>query len=350
MEIIPLDLNESYWLLDDDTLALLRNMPRSAFSTYPSYDELTANIATYAGVPQESVCLTPGSDEAIRATVRYCAKRRYRTLLILPTFSGYEKVLMETPLETVRLYYREQDGTFVFPLEETLQCIRNKEVDVVFLCEPNNPLGSTLGDSAFSQILSAAREVGVLVVSDEAYGEYGGSSALQAVAQQPVIVLRTLSKAFGVPGIRVGYAITSREIAEELRSDLFGTLPWIIPGPSVYAANIVLSRVSELQQRKALIIEQRAVFATALARFPHLLVYPSSCNFILTRHSRANEICESLASAGIRVSAGERKTWDDTAKELLRETLRFAIPAPEHMAAVVGAIEQVLDKEAVSVL
>ncbi len=339
---IPLDLNESYWLLDDQTLSLIRDIPRTFLGTYPSYDELTASIATYAAVAPGNVCVTPGSDEAIRATMRYCAKRKYRALLILPTFSGYEKVLMETPLETTRLYYIEKDGRFEFPLEETLSCIKEHKVDVVFLCEPNNPLGTVLGTVAFTSIVDAAREANILIVSDEAYGEYGGSSAVPYIERQPVIVLRTLSKAFGVPGIRVGYAIASNDIAKELISGLFGTLPWIISGPSGHAALVVLSRAKELALRRDMVIKERDAFATDLAKLSGMHVYASCGNFILARHERASAIAAALLSSNIRVGEGERKTWDKTARDVLRATLRMAVPAPEHRERVLDAIHSAL--------
>lgn len=342
--MIPLDLNESYWLLDEETLGLLRNIPATAFSVYPEYSGLTEDIATYINVPTEYICLAPGSDEAIRAVVRYCAKRKYRALLILPTFSGYERVLMETPLDTARLYYSEQDGEFVFPLDETLERIRRKEVDVIFLCEPNNPLGTVLGEQPLAAIMHAAQDSGVLVVSDEAYGEFGGTSVIPYVDKQPVVVLRTLSKAFGVPGIRVGYTISSPDIVKELKETLFGTLPWIISGPSIHTARIVLSRSKYLLERKDLMVKERNVFSAGLSAFPEMTVFPSHGNFILMRHPRASKVAALLLAANIRVGEGEKKTWDNDAKKILHSTLRMAVPSPEHRLLVFAAIHKALDE------
>lgn len=347
---MPLDLNESYWLLDDATISKLSDLPRAALGVYPSYESLTEEIAGYLEVGSRAVCLTPGSDEAIRAVMQICAKRRYRALLPLPTFSGYERVLMETPLETARVYYREGDSNFLFPVEETLQSIRAREIDVVFLCEPNNPLGNTIEPAHYTAILNAAAEHDVLIVADEAYGEYGGSSAISRIGKQKIVVLRTLSKAFGAPGIRVGYSISDEEFAREMRTRIFGTLPWPIPGPSVHIARSILAHRAELSQRRALVIEERGYFTRALDAFEDITVFPSVTNFVLARVPEAKRTAAALFSAGIRVGIGEEKTWDAEARELLRSTLRFAVPSPDDRPSVIKALAGALETRRIPVV
>jgi histidinol-phosphate/aromatic aminotransferase/cobyric acid decarboxylase-like protein len=199
-------------------------------------------------------------------------------------------------------------------------------------------------------LLDAARDAGVLVISDEAYIEFAGQSAVGRVESQSLIIFRTLSKGFGVPGIRVGCAVASKAIADELRTIQFGTLPWPIAGPSVHAARVCLSRAAVLAERRAEFIQQTARFSRELAAFPDMLVYPSATNFILTRHPRATDIVEDAAGLNVRIALAEAKTADPRAKQLLRSTMRFAIPSPEDMPFVLQAISATLDNTATSVL
>lgn len=338
--VIHLDLNESYWLLDDQTLSQMRDLPRESLGIYPDYSLLIQDVASYARAPQASVCLAPGSDEAIRASVKLCTARGYRAAFVLPTFSGYERVLMEIPLAHDRLYYREVSGGFEFPYDEVQAAISSGAIQAIFLCEPNNPLGSALDPLRYSVLLDAARDHNVLVVVDEAYIDFGGTSVQDRLGLQQLILLRTLSKAFGVPGIRVGYALSDPETTAALRSIIFGTLPWPIPGPSVHIARTALSFAPHIAMRRQEVISEGTRFAADLARISGMTVFPSVGNFFLSRHVRASEIAVSLSEQGILVGVGERKTWDPRSAALLKSTLRLAIPSPLDSARVIKALSE----------
>lgn len=339
-DIIPLDLNESYWLLDDDTYKECTAIPKRVFGTYPDYSDLIDDIARYVGVPASMIAIAPGSDEAIRASVALCRAQKLTALVPLPTFSGYERVLMELPLEQLRVYYKEENGAFVFPFDETLDAIRLGTVGALFLCQPNNPLGTSLDRRAMYALLDAARTVGLTVIVDEAYAEFIGESVADRVSSQKLIVLRSLSKAFGVPGIRIGYSISDPETARALSETIRGTLPWPIAGPSVHIARTVLAHADTLARRRALLIEQREKFFASLRAIKSLTVYPSTANFILVRVRGAARIADALFQKGMRVGLGERKTRDPKSKAIMADTLRLTVPSPEDMPVFLAALKK----------
>lgn len=339
---IPLDLNESYWLLDEEWYGTCLSSSRIACTTYPDYTTLTEAIASYVGCSERSIALAPGSDAAIEAVVLYCAQQGMRALFPLPTFKGYERVLTYTPLKHERIYYVEQDGAFVFPLQETLAHISNQDIDVVFLCEPNNPLGYSLPQEEYDAILDAARDKGILLVIDEAYSEFTGRSATARIHSQPLIIFRTFSKAFGLPGMRLGYTVASPKLAPAIAPYVFGKLPWPITGLTAHLALAVLAQTGNISARRRLVIDERERFSEALRGIRGLHVYPSFANFVLVRTPDARRVAAALAEKGIAVALAEDSTTDAQAAQLLVSTLRITVPSPEHSPIVTDAVRAVL--------
>jgi len=347
-KMIPLDLNESYWLLDDETYRKCCAIPKKYFGTYPDYKLLIADIARYVGVRPDMVTVAPGSDDAIEAIMEWCQERAPRALLPMPTFSGYERVLTKVPLQVSTTYYRESAGRFLFPLDDVMNTLHARNVDAIFLCSPNNPLGTSLERHEMDAILTAARESKTLVVVDEAYAEFSGESVIDRVMGQKLIVLRTLSKAFGAPGIRVGYSISSPDIARELAELILGVLPWPIPGPSVHMARTVLARADALKVRRDLVSKQRAIFFDGLSKIDGIAVYPSVGNFVLIRLAHATDVANAMLAKGIRAGVGEMKTWDHRSKEILTSTLRLTVPSPEDTPRVLLGLQDAISGQKAS--
>jgi len=155
MKLVPLDKNESYWLLDEELIDYARAFEREALATYPSYDELRATIATYAGVPPEMVLATHGSDAAIEHLARLYAGNGKRTVLPVPTFYGYETILGRVGAELRPVTYDMDDDEFVFPVEGTIEALA--DASVIFLCQPNNPLGCPVHGSVIADSTEPVR-------------------------------------------------------------------------------------------------------------------------------------------------------------------------------------------------
>ena len=136
--MIPLDRNESYWLLTDELVSVARSIGARELSTYPEYGELKAALAAYAGVSPEQVFVTPGSDAAIEHLARAYAGAGGEVALPVPTFYGYETILERVGARARAMVYLEHGGRFVFPRAEALEALRDESVKALFLCHPNN--------------------------------------------------------------------------------------------------------------------------------------------------------------------------------------------------------------------
>lgn len=338
---MPLDRNESYWLLDEELEKVAHTLRAKELSTYPEYGELKRALAAYAGVPEDHLLITPGSDAAIEHIARAYAGEGGEVILPVPTFYGYESILERVGAKMLPISYEEQDGRFVFPLAETVEALAKGTGKILFLCHPNNPLGSPLPSDVISRLVTAARGTDTLIVSDEAYFEFSsGTSFLPFLAELPnLVVIRTLSKAFGLSGARVGYAIASPEVVKRVEKFL---LPWPVAHLSVSAALVLLSRAEAVKTRRDLVIAEREHFIQSLRAISGITAYPSETNFVLIRVSEAERVRGALSEQGIRVALGEAMSRFPEAKALLKDTLRIATPDPESEPYFLGILRGVL--------
>ncbi|MBU6323196.1 MAG: histidinol-phosphate aminotransferase family protein [Patescibacteria group bacterium] len=336
--MIPLDKNESYWLLDDELVEAARGFGRMELGTYPDYTALKAALAAYADVPEDCILVTPGSDAAIEAIARaYVGKGE--AVLPVPTFYGYERILDRVGSEIVPVPYESEAGEPEFPLRRTLAAITAGKPKAVFLCNPNNPLGCGIKDADAARVLETASLNDVITVSDEAYFEYSGRTLLPSLTLKPnLIILRTLSKAFGIPGARVGYAIAAPEAVERMQREL---LPWPVAHESAAAALALLGRAEKVKERRDAVIRMRASFFEALQALPNVQTLPTETNFAFIHVPHAREAAEKLGGLGVRVALGEDMSRFPEAKSLLVDTLRIAIPSPEDMGGVVDNFAKV---------
>lgn len=338
--VVRLHQNENYWLLDDDKYRSLTHFDPLTFTTYPDYSLLLASIASYVGVSAEEILLTPGSDAAIRLLIEHFKSENKRILLPIPTFYGYERMLDQLGAQYTIVVYREVDGTFKFPTEDVLTQMRNHACDVVFLCQPNNPLGSMISRADMESLIAEAGMTRTTIVVDEAYYEYCNESVVGKQSDS-IIVLRTLSKAFGLAGARVGYAVAQPSIVKRLAERM---LPWSIAHPSVHAAVAVLGQVDYFRNRVQEVIRQRDAFSSALQSIASVCVYPSVTNFILVRVPEALRIRDQLGRSQVLVALGAHMSRHEPAQKLLTDTLRIGTPSESDMPRVLALIRELVDK------
>lgn len=331
---IPLHRNESYWLLDTPGLHALAAPDVRSLSTYPDYGGLSERIALLHGVSEDSITLAPGSDAAIAAIAELCAHHGWRALLPLPSFYGYERILSRYQVPTTPVYHERDADGFVFPEAGTLAAIEEGGVDIVFLCNPNNPLGDLIPEETLTRIIGRARSRGIRVVIDEAYADFDNPSRIGEI-DETVSVIRTFSKGYGLAGARVGYCLSDPGFADELAASL---LPWPIAHASTVAALRALELEETIAQRRMLLIAERERFARGLAGIPGFRTYPSRGNFIFVDVPDPQRIAAALAAELILVAQGSSLSFDPHARTLLSSGLRFSTPAPDDHERVIATL------------
>ena len=296
---VKLDQNEAA----ADLPAALRaeaqgRMADAEWHRYPALhaEDLAAAIARRDGWDAAGVVVAPGSNVLIQALV-IAAGIGQRVLTVSPTFSvyGQQARLLGVPLREVPLL-RPGFGLDVAALDAELA----QGPGLFFLPDPAAPTGNRLDDAAVARLLAAAADHDWTVVIDEAYWAFDGRDRLDAVRDLPGrIALRTLSKADGLAGVRLGYALTDPDTAEQLTKVL---LPFAVSTLQTAVAGAVLDGGDAVRdERVRATVRERDHLERELSRLPGVEVHPSVTNFLLFRVADPAAVHEELGRRGVLV-------------------------------------------------
>lgn len=305
-DVIRLDLNES-------PFALPITMTEMTFNRYPNSSELHDTMAKHYGVDTTQCLITAGSDEGINALIRLCCRAGVDNIITLPPcFSMYQ------------FYARLQQAQCIQVPLTTDYNIDHQGIDkavtqnskIIFCCSPNNPTGTLIATDSLISLLTQFPQC--LVVVDEAYIEFARcDSHLRLVNDfENLVILRTLSKAQGLAGIRCGVTIANAELIAHLTTI---SSPFALPTPTINCALQAMQTESLAQTQKniAIIVEQRKLVYQALQQHPAFTaVVPSEANFIYALTNQAEAIAAQCRDAGIII-----KSFTDAC--------RFTVGTPE---------------------
>ncbi len=301
-------------------------------SVYPEYSGLEQAIAEYAGVKQAEVIACNGSDEAIRLAFDCFLENGAKVVLPWPSFAMLQQYARIAGGKIEKVPYGKCLG---FPTKRVLKAI-DVETDAIVLCSPNSPTGTTIALGDIERILKKAKQNNAMVLLDEAYYEFSGETAVDLIREfDNLVVTRTLSKAFGLAGLRLGYLVSCEENVQELRK---------VASP--YSVNAIGARLGSkaLQNRgymKRYVAEVRAAKKVAERGLQELGLrfYPSKANFLLVRFGEnCARIVRELREKGILVR-------DRSGYELLRGCARVTIGTIEQMRVFLEALEEILERK-----
>jgi len=301
------------------------------YGYYPDYRALTAAVAHYAGVAPENVILGNGGDEIIDLAVRLFIEPGEGVVVCPPAFGMYA-VCTRGHRGLVLAIPRHADFSLDVAAIEALVGDPAAEArpKLLFVTSPGNPDGQAIPLATIRRLL----QLPLAVVVDEAYIEFGGSSAVPLLeAHDNLIVLRTFSKWAGLAGLRLGYALASPQVVgalERLRP------PYNVNAAAVVAALATFGDMSGVQAVMAQIAGERERLQAALAALPGVLPLPSQANFVLCRfegHS-GKKLAGALAERGILV-----RSFSDPS---LVDALRITVGRPDQNDAFLATLRTVL--------
>lgn len=305
--------------LSSTLAALAERMP---LNEYPdtSYRELVETISAYTGFPAEQIVVGCGADEVLDLIAKVFVEAGTRAVIGRPSYAMYP-VLTATNGGLVTVVADGQG--FARDLPALIAVAR--DAGIVWLCNPNNPTGNLMPLADLERLVG---EIACPVVVDEAYFEFSGVTAAGLIERYPqVIAVRTLSKAFSLAGLRVGYALAAVDMAEQINRvrppNSVGTL-------SVALAAAALRDLDTMRERVRLTLAERERFSERL-RSLGAEVFPTATNFLLIRVAAAAQLVESLLRAGIVVR-------DLSARPGLEGCLRVTVRLPEENDRFLEAI------------
>lgn len=261
----------------------------------PMQWKLKERIAQLKGVDRSAVFLGNGSDEPIDLLIRaFCEPGRDAVVSISPSYGMYEVAADVNDVDFRKVLLTPD---FRLDAEALLKSV-DERVKIIFLCSPNNPTGNSLERGEIHKILKGFDGI---VVVDEAYIDFSGEpSFLSELKTFPrLVVLQTLSKAWGAAGIRLGMAFASPEIVAVLSKIKY---PYNINMLTQKAALELLEGEEAMQDQLRRILSERTRMQEALPLLPVVRkMYPTDANFILVNVGNADAVYDMLVEKGVIV-------------------------------------------------
>ena len=267
----------------------------NGYNRYPDPHQkaLKAQIAAIKGVPAENIFIGNGSDEAIDLVFRvFCEPREDNVVAIAPSYGMYKVAAAINDVEIREVALGED---FSLPTDALLAAADEK-TKALFLCSPNNP---TANSFPREELMRLVEEFDGMVVVDEAYIDFAEAKSLVGeIASHPnLVVLQTMSKAWGMAGLRVGLALADSRVVGLMSQVKY---PYNINVATMKIVSDLLTKGIDYEVEQ--IKQQRALVAEALAEFKFVeRVYPSDANFLLVRVADADALYEHLIKDGIIV-------------------------------------------------
>lgn len=328
---VKLNQNESPW---DASEALkretLRRMSARAWCRYPDFvpAALHEKLAAFAGWKPEGVLAGNGSNELIQALLMVTVGEGRRVLISEPTFALYRQLATVLGGEVLSVPLNE---SLQFDAASLLSSIKKHDPEVTIICSPNNPTGCKMSDADLSALLEASRG---LVVVDEAYFEFSGETVVPLLGRYPnLAVFRTFSKAMALAALRVGYLLTSPELAREVSK---AVLPYNLNAFSQTAAEICVELYeTEIAPSVKRIVAERERLYEELRRVPGLAPVASRANFMVVRSTvEPKRVFKELLARDILVR-------DVSGYPLLADYFRVSVGTPRENDSLLAGLREI---------
>lgn len=270
---------------------------------YPDIDsfDLVAGLSEYHGVGQDNILVGNGSTEFIYWIPMVLKPER--ALIVTPAFSEYEKGLRVAGAE-VSYFQTDEKSGFSADIEHL--CYRLKEgFDIVYFCNPANPTGVLTPKDELCRVVASVGEVGTLSLIDEVFIDFVEEESIKKeIFRFPnLVVLRSMTKFFGIPGLRIGYVMAGAQCIAKIRQD---KPPWTVNSLGEKAAAKALLDRDYIKDTRQYITTEREFLKNALNEIPGLNTCKSAANFILVYMDgriglNSTELRDRLAQEGILI-------------------------------------------------
>ena len=312
-----------------------------AITRYPDreYTKLRQCIANYTGAQMENIIMGNGSTELISLFIQ--TNHPKKAMILGPTYSEYERDINLGGGTCIYFPLKEENN---FQMDVNALCHQlDDNLDLLVLCNPNNPTSSAITRKEMRRILDACMEHGIFVMVDETYVEFAPdeknvTSVSLTNYYSNLIILRGTSKFFASPGLRLGYAITgNRDVAKEIntRKD-----PWTINSLAEIAGQIMFQDQDYIRETKELITSERERLYQELSSWDTVRVYEPQANFILMKILKEGVDAEILFEHCIRKGMMIRNC--STFPFLDSQFIRFCIMSPEDNDRLMDAFRELL--------
>jgi histidinol-phosphate aminotransferase len=326
---IKLDSNENFVLDRNFVAGVAAEAAKQVdLREYPldQMDELYARLAKYAGVSIKCVAAGSGSDQIIELLLSTLGGRH--ATVFSPTFSYF---INRCKIHGIKVHQVPLEPDFTLDKKAFVKTA--KRSDLIYLCSPNNPTGNQIDRQQMIEVMDSLEDK--LVLIDEAYVDFADYSlSCDAIKRSNVIVLRTLSKAFGLAGARVGYMVSNRKFVKIFKSIIQS--PYPISTLSLAIASGVLADADQVKQTIRSVRNERERVFARLSKIDGIKIFRSDANFIFIEAGKKYQaISKTLNSNGIIVKLLGNITNH-------KGCMRITIGTPEMNDKYLKCIEQII--------
>jgi threonine-phosphate decarboxylase len=309
--------------------------------SYPDrdYTSLRVYISEYLHTDPDNIIVGNGSTELISLFIQI--KHPKKALIVGPTYSEYEREVSLGGGHT--FYYRlDEDKNFALDISN-LEKDLTYDVDLLAICNPNNPTSSAITKSEMRRILDICKQKGIFVMVDETYVEFAENvSEISSVPltnyYNNIIILRGISKFFAAPGLRLGYAVCGNmDLLKEINQR---KNPWTINSLAAVAGEIMFTDADYIKQTRTLISKERTRICRILDTCDQVKYYPPTANFILLKILKEKVSSMDLFETAIRKGYMIRDC--STFPFLNNKFIRFCFMMPELNDALLKYILELL--------
>jgi len=326
---IKLDSNEIYLEMDENILMKMKTcLTNIELHRYPTNEMITIKelYAKYAQTESKNIIVGNGSDEVIELAISTVIKSGKKALSLSPDFVMYDFYVSRFGGE-LKTY--DIGKSMEFNVQKFIEIGKQENVDLILFSNPNNPTGIGIDVEHIIEVLEAFKDTTVVI--DEAYYEFYGKSMIPYINKyKNLIVTRTLSKAWGLASLRVGFLISNEDNVCKL---LNYKVPYTISSFSQNLASIVLRYPGNVINNAKQIIEQREELYENLKEIQknasmYIQFYPSKGNYIYGRTSHKEALIKGLENNGIVI-----RNFND-------DTFRITVGSPMQNRKVVDGIKR----------
>ncbi|PAB60771.1 threonine-phosphate decarboxylase CobD [Anaeromicrobium sediminis] len=278
--INPLGVPESFKRALIENMDIIKNYPD------PDYIKLKESISKHNKIDREKIIVGNGATEIIFSLIDIIKPKK--SLLLAPTFAEYERALKKID-SSVEYYFLKEENNFLLD-EEFLNYIK-EEIDCIILCNPNNPTGKLVDKGLIEDILKKSKRKNIEIIIDEAFidfvEDYEDKSLIKYIDEyENLHIIRALTKFFAIPGLRLGYGITSNKKIIEKFED--SSEPWTINSYADLGGQVLLEDEEYIKKTRQWIKEENNYLYKEIKGIEGIKVYKSTVNYLLLKTDKTN--------------------------------------------------------------
>ena len=295
-DVLKLDSNENYVISKQFQSDLISNARKNSdVREYPlgGVERLVQMISKFINIPSSMIGVGNGSDQILDLILSNFASKQTKVLTSNPTFGFFEERCKLYSIPLIAIPFSQEMRLDVKDFVK-----QSKNADILYLDSPNNPTGFQFSKIDLQKLV---KSFSGLVIIDEAYGEFGDYSLSSMVkTQKNLVVVQTLSKSFGLAGLRLGYFVANKEFTAAFNQVL--QYPYPLSTISIESGILALEKSALMKDAVSTIKQERSRIIETLQKYDAFEVFDSKANFVLfDAHGSYQRVYTALIEQGISI-------------------------------------------------